>query len=102
MLIGKKTPRKGASKKVSQPPVDPRLLQAAPLANVPTLIYNRLDDNYHLSNKKALFLNVSTYYQAMGINPFEVAIPLTFNVKSPHNNDPEYKKFTRAYKQFEQ
>ena len=78
------------------------MLVSAPLANVPTLIYNRLDDNYHLSNKKALFLNVSTYYQAMGINPFEVAIPPTFNVKSPHNNDPEYIKFTRAYKQFEQ
>jgi len=53
-----------------------------------------------LSNKKALFLNISTYYRAMGINPFEVAIPLTFNVKSPQNNDSEYIKFTRAYKQF--
>ena len=70
----------------------------APLANIPTLIYNRLDDNYHLSNKKALFLNVSNYYRAMGINPFEVAIPLTFNVKSSNNIDPEYIKFTRAYK----
>lgn len=38
----------------------------------------------------------------MGINPFEVAIPLTFNVKSIHNNDQEYMKFTRAYKEFEQ
>ena len=95
------TPRRGAKKKPSQK-FDPKMLVSAPLANVPTLIYNRLDDNYHLSNKKALFLNVSTYYQAMGINPFEVAIPLTFNVKSPHNNDPEYIKFTRAYKQFEQ
>ena len=94
------TPRKGARKKPSMQ-FDPKMLVSAPLANVPTLIYNRLDDNYHLSNKKALFLNVSTYYQAMGINPFEVAIPLTFNVKSPHNNDPEYIKFTRAYKQFE-
>ena len=47
-------------------------------------------------------MNVSTYYQAMGINPFEVAIPLTFNIKKPHNGDSEYIKFTRAYKQFEQ
>jgi len=38
----------------------------------------------------------------MGINPFEVAIPLTFNVKTPHQNDAEYIKFTRAYKLFEQ
>jgi len=68
---------------------------------MPTLIYNRLEDNYHLSNKKALFLNVSKYYRAMGINPFEVAIPLTFNVKTPSTRDAEYNQFTRAYKQFE-
>ena len=37
----------------------------------------------------------------MGINPFEVAIPLTFNVKTPYNNDSEFVKFTHAYKQFE-
>lgn len=81
-------------------PVIKQAMQMAPLANVPTLIYNRLDDNYHLSNKKALFLNVSAYYQAMGINPFEVAIPLTFNVKSTHSSDSEFDKFTRAYSQF--
>jgi len=74
----------------------------APLANLPTLTYNRLEDNYHLSNKKALFMNVSTYFKAMGINPFEVAIPLTFNVKTVHSNDAEFARFTRAYKQFEQ
>jgi hypothetical protein len=28
-------------------------------SNVPTLIYNRLEDNFHLSNKKALFRNIS-------------------------------------------
>ena len=79
-----------------------RLLKSAGgLSQVPTLIYNRLDDNYHLSNKKALFLNISTYYQAMGINPFEVAIPLTFNVKHPNASDSEFLKFTRAYKAFE-
>ena len=93
------TSRKSPRKK--QAPLDTSQLQAAPLGNLPTLIYNRLDDNYHLSNKKALFLNVSTYYRAMGINPFEVAIPLTFNVKTPYNNDSEFVKFTHAYKQFE-
>jgi len=76
-------------------------MQTTPYSKVPTLIYNRLEDNYHLSNKKALFLNVSAYYQSMGINPFEVAIPLTFNVKTPHQNDSEYIKFTRAYRKFE-
>ena len=29
-------------------------------------IYNKLEDNYHLSNKKALFLNMRNYYEALG------------------------------------
>jgi hypothetical protein len=45
-------------------------------------MYNRLDANYHLANKKALFVNMSEYYKAIGLNPFEVAIPLTFHIKS--------------------
>jgi hypothetical protein len=45
-------------------------------------IYSKLEDNYHLANKKALFLNISSYYRAIGIDPFEVAIPLTFHIKS--------------------
>jgi len=32
----------------------------------PLKIYNKLEDNYHLSNKKALFINMSSYYEAMG------------------------------------
>ena len=66
----------------------------APLAHMPTLVYNRLDDNYHLSNKKALFSNVRNYYLAMGVDPFEAAIPLTFHVKIPTNTDSEYNKFS--------
>jgi len=27
-------------------------------------IYNRLEDNFHLSNKKALFWNISEYYKS--------------------------------------
>lgn len=45
-------------------------------------MYNRLEDNFHLANKKALFMNVSNYYKALGYDPFDVAIPLTFHVKS--------------------
>lgn len=99
ILSSKKSPRPGDDPN-STPKTKPHQSGAYP--NVPTLIYNRLEDNYHLSNKKALFLNVSTYYRAMGINPFEVAIPLTFNVKTPHTGDAEYNRFTRAYKQFQQ
>ena len=97
ILSSKKSPRPGDDPN-STPKTKPH--QSGAFPNVPTLIYNRLEDNYHLSNKKALFLNVSTYYRAMGINPFEVAIPLTFNVKTPHTGDAEYNRFTRAYKQF--
>lgn len=30
--------------------------------NGPKLIYNRLEDNFHLANKKALFMNMCHYY----------------------------------------
>ena len=53
-----------------------------------SLIYNRLEDNYHLANKKALFMNISNYYRNLGCDPFDVAIPLTFHIKSV--NDGEY------------
>jgi hypothetical protein len=33
-------------------------------------IYNRLEDNFHLSNKKALFFNMTQYYKALKEDPF--------------------------------
>ena len=71
------------------------------LQSLPILIYNRIDDNFHLSNKKALFRNISNYYYSIGVDPFEVAIPLTFNVKTPSNSDPEYAQFIKAFKDLE-
>lgn len=44
-------------------------------------MYSKLEDNFHLANKKALFLNLKTYYAGLGVDPFEVAIPLTFHIK---------------------
>jgi hypothetical protein len=66
----------------------------------PKLMYNKMEDNYHLANKKALFMNISMYYRAMGLDPFEVAIPLTFHIKS--SNDPEYLRFERVFKKNQQ
>lgn len=43
------------------------------------LLHNRLENNWHLSNKKALFVNMKSYYEAKKINPFEY-IPVTFHV----------------------
>jgi len=31
----------------------------------PFKLYNKIEDNYHLSNKKALFVNMKMYYEAM-------------------------------------
>lgn len=57
----------------------------------PVKIYNKLEDNYHLSNKKALFVNMKFYYEAMGQDPFN-ALPVTFHVKSGLE-DHEFLKF---------
>jgi hypothetical protein len=44
-------------------------------------LYNRLEDNYHLANKKALFYNLKMFYEAQGQDPWRV-LPLTFHVKN--------------------
>jgi hypothetical protein len=54
-------------------------------------MYNKLEDNFSLANKKALFINIQSYYTRLGLDPFNVAIPLTFHIKSPE--DPEYENF---------
>jgi hypothetical protein len=43
-------------------------------------VYAKLENNYHLSNKYALFYNMRKYYKALGRDPFEV-LPLTFHIK---------------------
>ena len=50
-------------------------------------MYNKLEDNFHLSNKKALFLNMRNYYEAVG-EDISHALPLTFHVKTLE--DPEF------------
>ena len=58
-------------------------------------MYNRLEDNYHLSNKKALFKNIVNYYTALNLDPFEQAIPLTFHIRS--TSDKDYQRFLSEY-----
>jgi len=52
-------------------------------------IYNRLEDNFHLNNKKALFRNIVHYYEAvLKQDPFTV-IPETYHVSNPQfEQDP--------------
>lgn len=62
-------------------------------------IYSKLEDNFHLSNKKALFFNMSQYYKLMGRDPFEI-LPLTFHIEEGLN-DPEFERFKLYYEQIE-
>jgi tubulin monoglycylase TTLL3/8 len=60
-----------------------------------TKLYNKLEDNFHLSNKKALFLNMKLYYEAMGKDIFG-ALPVTFHVKEGVDS-AEWNKFKAYY-----
>ena len=66
----------------------PMITSESKLDQFPTKIYNKLEDNYHLSNKKALFLNMRFYYEAIGQDPFNT-LPITFHIKKGLD-DPEY------------
>lgn len=46
-----------------------------------------MENNFHLSNKKALFINMRNYYEALGQNLSD-ALPLTFHIKGIE--DPEF------------
>lgn len=54
-------------------------------------LYNKLEDNFHLSNKKAMFLNIRLYYEAMGRDVFN-AVPMTFHIKEGLE-DAEFQRF---------
>jgi hypothetical protein len=61
-------------------------------------IYAKLENNFHLSNKKALFFNMKSYYEAIGKDPFDV-LPLTFHIKTGLS-DPSFKEFKYSFDQF--
>ena len=54
-------------------------------------MYNRLQDNFHLSNKKALFLNMKVYYTSISGDEQNVFkyLPVTFHIKDGLE-DPEF------------
>ena len=57
--------------------------------------HNHLTHNWNLSNKKALFMNLKVYYEALKMNPFEY-IPMTFHV-----TDLSSKEFTLFQEEYE-
>jgi len=58
-------------------------------------LYNRLEDNFHLSNKKALFHNMKRFYTQKNLDPFDY-LPLTFHVKKGLCC-PEFANFKHYY-----
>ena len=52
---------------------------------------NKIEDNYHLCNKKALFVNMKNYYEAIGEDPFD-SLPVTFHIKEGLT-DPNFLAF---------
>ena len=57
-------------------------------------MYNKIEDNFHLSNKKALFLNMRNYYNAVG-EDISLSLPLTFHIKGIDDN--EFNRFKEHY-----
>ena len=61
------------------------------------MLHNKLEKNFHLSNKKAMFFNLRRYYEVTQRNPFEY-LPLTFHVRNG-TIDNEYLKFEAEFQQ---
>lgn len=57
--------------------------------------YSKMENNYHLSNKKAIFYNMKVYYEAIG-KEYNHYLPLTFHIKEGLN-DPQFLKFEQLY-----
>lgn len=54
-----------------------------------------MENNYHLSNKKAIYYNMKVYYEAIGKEYYHF-LPLTFHIKEGLN-DPQFLKFEQLY-----
>jgi len=60
---------------------------------------NHMERQYHLSNKKAMLINMKRYYKAIGRNEEEV-LPLTFHIKDGIT-DSEFLKFASYFEQYQ-
>lgn len=79
--------------------LSPSFLQLPTTASLPSpslRTHNKLEFNYHLTNKKTLFFSIKTYAELMGFDPFSI-IPVTFHI-SEGVADPEYSKFVEYYR----
>lgn len=62
-------------------------------------VYNKLEFNQHLANKKGLFRCLKNYYEAIGKNVFDCH-PITFHIVNGEE-DPEFSKFFEAFNKYE-
>ncbi|CAI2367062.1 unnamed protein product [Moneuplotes crassus] len=65
-----------------------------------TCLSNHLEFHIHLSNKKALYYNMKTYYESLEENPFDY-IPQTFHIKDGVCSD-EFLKFQAEFDHIEE
>ena len=61
-------------------------------------IYNRLEDNFFLSNKKALFWNFSIYYWSKGLDPWS-ALPMTFHIDNGVDLNSKFQEYCNQEEQ---
>lgn len=59
-------------------------------------VHNKLEGNYHLGHKIALFLNLRAYYSLTGENVFDT-VPVTYSLDRGGLSDPEFDKFKKHY-----
>lgn len=59
-----------------------------------TWVYSKLENNYHLTNKKNLFLNLKRYYNAQDKDPNNY-IPMTYLI----SNGPQHSSFNEFIKE---
>ena len=57
--------------------------------------YSKQENNYHLSNKKAIYYNMKVYYDAIGTD-YHANLPVTFHIKEGLT-DPAYHKFEMMF-----
>lgn len=57
---------------------------------------NHLENNFHLSNKKAIYYNMKVYYEATKQDTFDY-LPLTYHIKEGLQ-DREFLKFEETFK----
>jgi tubulin polyglutamylase TTLL1 len=74
-------------------------LEPKELESSNSIIYNKLEFNQHLSNKKGLFKSLQKYCKSVNKNIFEY-IPMTFHIKNGEF-DEEFIKFVEEFQKIE-